>query len=954
MRRSGGAARFEAASGRSVNPALAGSLILVAVLLLMAGSSGFWLDWQWFRELGRDDLLWKLLAYRWSLVVASAFLALLVLLISQKAALRGAGGPSAMRSLWPGVMVEVDPRIFRSFTWTAIVLALLLGAGMGSRWNEWLLFLNGGSFGNSDPLFRQDIGFFMFRLPFLKTLLGFAFQLVLMAGLLAAVTFWLSGCIDVAGERIDPRVHTHLSLIGAAALLLEAGKLYLDRYDLLLSQGHVLFGAGYADVHARIPALNFLAILCAITAVAFLINARVRRPAVPLASLAILLVASVGAGQLYPSLVQQLNVNPDEQTRERPFIERHIAATRMAYGLDRVEREAHPLGRPLAAADLKSETDTLRNIRLWDYRVIASTFQQIQALRDYYDVWQVDVDRYTIDGRTRQVMLSPRQLIADQVGENQRWINRRLQYTHGYGYVMAAAGQADGSGRPEWITSDLPLKGPAELMPAQPQVYFGSRPQPAVIAPSRTAELDYLAGNQAVASHYQAPSGVPIGGMLKKLLLSFALGDWNILLTDQLQPQSRLLFRRDISRRTALLAPFLLYDSDPYLVIQKDRIYWIQDAYTVSDRFPYSAPTGYSDTAMLRAGSGRLERTRLGSLNYARNSVKVVTDAYSGDVAFYRMDMEDPVCAAYARAFPGLFKNGADMPAALREHIRYPENLFMLQAGKMMRYHVDEPDIFYQQSDLWQIPTERLSESEGGVSQQMEAYYVILRMPGKEKPEFRLILPFRTRAGTTMAAWLSGGCDGDDYGKLKLFEFPTDKQVDAPEQVDQAISADPEVSTQTTLLSQRGSEVLYGHLLVLPVGQSILYVKPFYVQGAASGSGAAIPLLKRVILAEKRHGDLKVVIKPALAEALAALVGTDGRAVEETETFEAVASRGAPPGMTDRSRARLAQQAMERAERALGAGRWAEYGRAMAEVKRLIEELSQGADPPEGAEKSGQ
>jgi uncharacterized membrane protein (UPF0182 family) len=926
-------------------------LVLLVVGFLFGPSlAGGFVDWLWFGEVGHRQVFWKLLTTRLMLGLgfglALTALTYLNLLIARRAAPRTlprAGVPEWQRTV--GFLAR------EGLTLLLLIGSLVIGALGGlvaaGRWDEWLRFRHPQSFGITDPLFKLDVGFYVFQYPFLQFLAGWLFTTLLLVAVATALVYYLDGAVSVLYGRaqVSEAVRVHLSVLLGLALLAKAWGYWLDRFGLLLNPGNVVFGAGYTDVHARLPALNILVAVAMIAAVGFFLNVRLRALWLPVLALALMVVASLTVGEMYPSLVQRFVVTPDEQGKERPYIQHHLDATRQAYGLDRIQPTEYTLGRPIAGGDFSAERATLDNIRLWDYRVLGQTFQRVQGLRSYYDVSDVDIDRYMVGGRYRQVMLAPRELVSGQL-EQRRWVNETLQYTHGYGLVMSPVNEADASGRPEWLAKDLPLETAPGIQVTRPQIYYGMQDLPPVIAPSRTAEFDYSTGNASQSSSYTGPGGIPIGSVPMRSLFSVFLGDWNIFITDQVKGDSRILIRRRVQDRIAALAPFLKYDHDPYLVLLGGKMVWIQDAYTTSGSYPYSGPVSLGAVKMLTPGVSGMEESEGGNFNYARNSVKATVDAYTGEVTFFTADEADPLLRAYRQVFPGLFRGAGEMPAGLREHLRYPEGLFSLQALRMTRFHVTQPDVFFNRSDEWEVPVERLEEEDGKASAPMEPYYVVMRLPGEEKEEFVLMLPFRTHAGTTMTAWLAARCDPANYGQMRLYRFPTNSQVDAPEQVESAILANRNVSSETMLLGKQGSRVRYGNLLVLPVGKSLLYVKPFYVVGTqtgAQGQDVGIPQLEYVILAEKRGPGFKVAMKPTLREALAELVGTEVPGEQAAPQNTAPAPR--PSGAAAPGAAQLAAEAdsaFEAADRALKAGDWSEYGRQIQRARAAIRRLRQG------------
>lgn len=925
-------------------------LVLVgAVVLLWPLFSRIYVDWLWFGEVGQRRVYWTIFNSRLMLGlvfgVSLTALTYVNLLIARKLAPRRTarmGVPDWQRR------VEVVARQGLALLLLAgsAAIGVMGGAVASGKWDTWLRFRHGEPLGVLDPAFKQDVGFYLFQYPFLHFGAEWMFGVLLLVAAATAAVYYMDGALqfDQGQVEVSPGARAHLSVLLGLAFLVRAWEFRLERFALVLKPSGVLFGAGYSDMHARVPALDILTVVCVIAAVGFLLNVRLRALWLPVAAVALMVVTGFTVGTLYPAMIQRFQVAPNEQARERPYIQRHLDGTRRAYGLEAILPAEYNPGRPLGRADLTAERQTLDNIRLWDYRWLAQTYHGLQRLRDYYHVSEVDIDRYVVDGKYRQVMLAPREFVTERLDQQQRrWVNETLQFTHGYGLVMSAVNEADPSGAPVWLIQNLPLETAPGLEVTRPQLYYGAQDQPPIIAPSDTAEFDHPVGADSASSRYSGSGGIPLRSSWLRMLFGAALGSANIIISNQVQPDSRILLRRQIQQRVEAVAPFLAFDADPYLTIQDGKLVWVLDAYTLAETYPYSEPTRLAETRLRKAGTAD-DGTAAGSFNYLRNSVKATVDGYTGEVTLYAMDDAEPVLKAYRRAFPGLFRSADSMSPSLRAHLRYPEDLFRLQARKLGRFHVTSPDVFYSRSDLWEIPGERIEGAEGSGTVTMEPYYVITRLPGQAQEEFSLIIPFRTRSGTTMAAWLAARCDPQNYGELRLYRFPTSSRIDAPEQVDNAIFSDPEISRETTLLGQRGSAVRFGNMLVLPVGQSILYVKPFYVEGAEQGESGGIPLLKQVILAEKRGRELKVVMRPTLTAALSALTG---EAVEsEPPPPRERPAAGAPPRPAGAGVAALAAEAeaaFNAAESAQRSGNWAEYGRQLDRARAAIKRLREGA-----------
>lgn len=913
-------------------------MLLVGLLLFGGSLLGYYVDWLWFGEVGARSVFWGLLQARLTLGLVCGALLAAVTYANVALARRLSPLPTLRRGA-PEWQLALAGFARSGLAALVVIGSLFIGALGGlvasASWEDWIRFRNAQPFGSADPLFHRDIGFYVFQYPFLAFAAGWLFGSLLLVSVVTGLVYFLSGAAGTAGRpqpSLPAAARVHLSLLLGVTFLALAWNEWLGRFGLVFHQGPLIYGAGYTDTHARLAALNLLTGIAVVAALGFFLNTRVRALWLPVFCILLMVVAGVTVGGVYPGLVQRFVVVPDQQAKERPYIQHHMNATRQAYGLGQVDRRPYKLGSPLNASMVQAERPTLDNIRLWDYRVLSQTYQSLQRLRDYYNVAEVDIDRYTVGGRYRQVMLAARELDRGGLsGQQRNWVNETLAFSHGYGLLMSAVAEADPSGRPAWLISDLPLQTAPGLEVKQPQIYYGQHDSPPVIAPSRTAEVDYPEGGETLTSQYAGKGGIPLANGLVRLLLGLYVGDWNVVISDQVRPDSRLLLRRKIRDRLQAVAPFLTLDQDPYLVLSEGRLVWLQDAYTTASTYPYSEPT--------RIGAEDTEDYQ--TFNYIRNSVKATVDAYTGEVRLYAVDESEPVLKCYRAAFPGLFRPASEMPQDLRRHLRYPEDLFNIQAAKWTRFHVDSPDVFYNRTDVWEIPQERLGQ--GREDSRMQAYYVIMRLPGEEQEEFALILPFKTQNGTTMPGWLVARCDGASYGQLRLYRFPTNSQVDSPDQVDATIQADPVISPQVSLLNQQGSTVRYGNLLVLPVGSSILYVKPLYLEAS---SRRGIPELKQVILAEKRGTGVSVVMRPTFAEALSALIGA--RIPEATGGKPSPGAPSAPTPGGGQSVAALAQEAetaFEAAEQAQRAGNWAEYGRQLERARAAIKRLRSAAGP---------
>lgn len=728
---------------------------------------------------------------------------------------------------------EVDVQALRRIVAVLLIagtlfLAVIFGSVAGGAWETILSWLNGVEFGKTDAAFDRDISFYMFDLPAYQLIQGWLLGLVIVSTLASAAVYALSLSLQGFELNVTRGMRIHISVLIGLVLLLVAASTYLSIFELVLSNGGIVFGATYTDINARLPVRYILIALALFAGLATIANAFLSRDGyrLPLFAFGLWAITGVVGGVVYPNFVQSFQVDPNEREREELFISRNIEATRFAYGLDEIIQTDFPAEQSVTIEAIEANPQTLDNIRLLDPRPLRDTFNQVQAIRQFYKFTDVDVDRYVLEGQLRQVMLSAREL--DISGAQQRnWTQERLQLTHGFGAVVAPVNEVLEEGLPDFITQDIPpVSAELPLTVDGSRIYFGEITDQYVIVNSNEPEFDYPLGDGNAETSYAPDRGIELSSFARKLALSWELGDTNILISSQINSDSKLLIHRNIQERIDKVAPFLVLDRDPYMVILDGNIQWIQSAYTTSERFPYSQPRG--------------------QVNYIRDSVKIVMDAVTGDLTFYQIDSSDPVVATWATIFPDLFTDGDEMPVAIREHLRYPLDMFSLQSSLYLQYHITDSDVFFIGEDFWNIPTERFGQQE----QPVEPYYVLMTLPteqaeAREHLEFALIMPFTPRNRQNTVAWLAGRSDGDEYGTLRAYRFPTDDLVFGPAQIEARIDQNPGISQQITLWDQAGSEVIRGNLLMIPIGQSFLFVEPIYLQADTS----RLPELVRVVVA---------------------------------------------------------------------------------------------------------
>jgi len=886
------------------------ALVVLAVVLQLVP---LYTDWLWFQEVGYPQVFLTTLSLRGSLFGAVALAVALFLWVNLTVAARTAA-PDVLWELedqlgLPGRVV-IEPLIRRFLPIVLLLIAIVSGLRGSAHWETVLGYLNGPPFGSKDPVFGFDLGFFVFVLPFWRLVHAWAMALVAGTVVLTLAVYVLqrSFVLTTRGPRLAGGARTHLLLLGAALLALKAVGFWLDRYEIVLSARGIVFGASYTDIHATLPMLGELAVLAALTAVAC--AAQIMRPGLRLlagAGAALLVVWVVGLG-MYPAFLQRLRVAPNELAAERPYIEANIRMTRAAYGLDRIQEKEFPADETLDAPALARNEVTLKNIRLWDYRPLLRTFAQLQEIRTYYKFQDVDNDRYVVNGEYRQLMLSPRELSHQHLQGGRNWINEHLTYTHGYGVVVGPVNRITPEGLPEFFVKDIPPRS-SDGFPrvTRPEIYYAEMSNDYALVRTRSQELDYPAGDQNVYTRYQGDGGIPIGALGRRVLFAARFGEPKIVLSDDLTAESRILIYRTISERIRLVAPFFRFDRDPYMVVTDDgRLVWMLDGYTTTERYPYSDPV---------RGIG----------NYIRNSVKVTVDAYHGSVRFYIADASDPIVRAYAAAFPGLLQPLDTMPTDLRRHIRYPEDFFAIQARKYAVYHMETPQVFYNKEDLWAVPRRTID----GRDREMEPYFTIMRLPGEAKEEFILLTLFNPSRRDNMIAWLAARSDPPNYGRLIVYNFPKQKNVYGPRLVDARIDQDPVISQQLSLWNQRGSTVIRGSLLAIPIEQSLIYVQPLYL----AAEQGALPELRRVIVA---YGN-QIAMEPTLEQSLSRVFAGRVAPTVAAASTPAGAAPGPPTaGGADRAAAHRAWEAWTRSQEALRRGDWAAYG---AEQKRLEDAL---------------
>jgi uncharacterized protein len=803
-------------------------LALVVLLVLLGIGDGIYTNYLWFQSLGLQSVyVTRITAQIYTFLAFGAmFLVFLTANVVVARKLRKTPAVTPVEHAAP----QIPEPIVRILWGLGIAVQVLIMASAATGfWEALLKYNNATSFGVADAMLSRDVSFYVFQWPVYQDLQGWAFWGLLLTLVNVAVAYGLT--TDFRRVRTSRAAGVHLSIIGAGLLALIAWNYQLDIPGLLFSHRGVTAGASYTDVHAQYGAFQVLTFITAVAAILLLANTLVRTLWLVAGSVGLWLAALIVAGGIIPAFVQQFQVKPNELNFERPYIQNNIQATRQAFNLDKVDVQDFNVQDQVTQAQVATDQATIKNIRVQDYRALQTTYNQIQSFRQYYDFPSIEVDRYNIDNQYQQVMLGARELDQSRLPSNaQTWVNLHLQYTHGYGVAMSPVAGVSSEGLPTLIEQNIPPQGPLNI--TRPEIYYGEQTGNWVLTNTTQQEFDYPKGDENVFATYQGNGGVKLDSFIKRLALAWHFGDLNILITQYLTPDSKILFNRTIQTRVQTIAPFLAYDHDPYVVVEGGKLYWIQDAYTTTSKYPYSQP--------------------LGGYNYIRNSIKVVVDAYNGTTTFYVADPSDPIIQTYEKVYPALFRPLSDMPAELRAHVRYPEDMFLAQMEMYSTYHMTDSQTFYNREDVWALPQVRSTVAAGAAGQPqqpqqaIEPYYVLMRLPGATDSEFLLLLPFTPSTKQNMISWLVARSDGQDYGKLLTYRLPKDKLVYGPGQIQSRIDQDPTISSQLTLWNQQGSHILRGNLLVIPVGESFLYVEPLYLQAQSS----PLPELKRVIVAD--------------------------------------------------------------------------------------------------------
>ena len=890
---------------------LKGIILFIVVIALLAVSLQVIMlitDWFWFQEVGYQNIFYITILTKLKMAALFGIVFFAIFFTNLFLAVRFSSRVFVIKDddtiqVSPG---GVNNKTLQILIAAASVIFAFFAASSGTfQWENFLLFTNASSFGISDPVFHKDIGFYIFQLPFLKHVYGWLFFILMFTMAATGVIYFIRRAFSFIPPRtwrISPQARMHLAVLTAILFFWGTFGAWLELNEILFAKRGVVFGPGYTEVTTQVWVLKSLmvvTILCGLSIIYYTFRPDWR---VPAAAVSVFFLIIIFGRSVYPALIQKFKVIPNEIVLEMPYLEQNIKYTRMAYQLEEIEDLEFPVDENLTSEDLRKNDLTVKNIRLWDYAPLLKTYGQLQEMRTYYKFISVDNDRYTIKGEYRQVMLSPREL-SYQALPAKTWVNEHLTYTHGYGVVLGPVNRISSEGLPEFFIKDIPPVFTTNIRITRPEIYYGETSNEYVFVRAKRQEFDYPVGDKNVYTSYEGKGGVPLS-FWRKLLFAARFGSFTILLSDDITSDSRVMYYRKVTERISRIIPFIELDRDPYMVISPEgRLIWIVDGYTVTDRFPYSEPT-----------------SKMG--NYIRNSLKATVDAYDGTVKLYMSDMKDPIMQTYARIFPGVFNTMEEMPAELRSHVRYPRGMLAIQARMYGAYHMQDPQVFYNKEDLWAIPGKNTRGSE----QEMDPYYTIMKLPGDKKEEFILLVSFTPSRKDNMSAWMAIRCDAPNYGKITVYKFPKQKLVYGPSQIEARIDQDTEISKQLSLWNQRGSQVIRGSLLAIPMEKSIIYIEPLYL-AAEKGQ---LPELKRVIVA---YGN-SIAMEENLETSLQRIFG--GKPMREKEQPTVAKTAGPVRERTDRELVLEALSHYRKAQEYLKSSNWSGYGEELKKMDELL------------------
>lgn len=897
------------------------AVLVFIVMPLVGWLARVWTDYLWYVDLGQQSVWITRIVSQLAIGALFFVLAFAMLYGNMRLARRFApnavpvglpeGTPVQLSEVINRMRSAMGPTIDRLILFGSLFFAFVTASGMSQQWETFRLWLGRVPFGMTDPQFGKDIGFYVFSLSAFESVLAWATDILVLTFILTVIVHVVDGAIQPWARLrgFAPHVKGHLSVLAALFVLTRAFGYWISIYNLNFSPRGQVLGASYTDVHAQIPAYWVLIGISIVTAGLLMLNVRYRGWRLPAIALGVWVIASILLGAVIPGIVQRFIVAPNEASKEQPYIERNIKMTREGFGLADVKGLPFEAAEDLTAKDIVDNKTTIGNVRLWDPQIVQQSYKQLQTIRPYYDFPDVDVDRYVVNGRKRQMLVSVREmnssLLADQA---QTWVNRHIVYTHGFGLVMSPSSDFDTRGLPQFVIGDIPPKvassaasGSPDLVVDEPRIYFGEDTTDYVVVDTKRDEFDYPKGEKNATYRYKGDKGAFVGSLPQRIAWAIRLGSSQVLFSGYVTPESRILMRRDLTTRLNELAPWLKFEDDPYAVLIDGRVVWVVDAYTLSNRFPYSQP--------LDSGT-----------NYLRNSVKVTVDAFTGETTFYAFDENDPILKAWRGVFPTLITSADKIPDGIRAHFRYPQGMFSAQAEVYRTYHMTDPNVFYNKEDQWELPGER----QGRV---MEPFFVLLQLPGASQEHFYMMQPYTPRNRDNMIGWMAASSDPENYGERTVYQFPKERVIFGPEQISARINQDSAISPQLSLWNQRGSSVLFGNMQVIPINDSIVYIQPLFLQAEQT----AIPELTRVIVA---YSD-KVEMERTLEAALLKVFGQEVPA-ETTGTPSPGGSGGSGVKTDAATAARLYREAVE----AQKAGDWATYGAKIGELGRVLERLA--------------
>ncbi len=907
------------------NGGLAKILVILVVLGGVSSLSSYYIDWLWFKSLQFESVFTTTLLSKMALVAGMFVVTFLFFWFNLQLTKRNIR-PEADRADQTEEgrkIIYLNPEITnwtqflkgKNTKWVFVGISLLgafmVSSSLGDQWIVVQQFIHRVSFGINDPVFNRDLGYYFFNLSFYEFIYSTLMFVLVLTVIIVGMIYLANATTELflLEWKQFTFAKSHLAVLVAAIFALKAWGYKLATYDVLFSPHGIVYGATYTDIYARLLANRVLLIVALLVAVMIVVNIFVKRFTWILYSIGVWIVIAVLLGGIYPTVIQKLVVQPNEFNKEKPYIESAIKFTRQAYELDEVENKEFKIENNLTMKDIKNNSATIDNVRLWDWEPLKSTYKSLQELRPYYVFNDVDIDRYIVDGRYRQVMLSAREIEQNNLPDQAKtWVGQRLMYTHGYGVVMSPVTEIAQEGLPKFFIKDIPPQFSTDIKITRPEIYFGEKTNTYIMVNTVQKEFDYPMGAENVYTQYQGNNGIEIKSWPRRLLLSWVLKDYKMILSSDISNSSQVLLNRNLVARIKKVAPYLSYDGDPYIVVNTDgKLYWMLDAYTTSNKYPYSQPFD-------PAGN-----------NYIRNAVKVVCDAYTGEMSFYVSDASDPIIQTYQKIFPSLYKPLADMPVGLKSHIRYPVDLFSIQAEIYRNYHMSDPEVFFIKEDNWVVPLELV----GGKEKQIEPYYIVTRLPGEKEAEYILMLPYTPNGRPNMIAWMCARMDGEGYGKKLVYRFPKQETVYGPMQIESRINQDTEISRQLTLWDQKGSSAVRGNLLVIPINNSILYIEPLYLQSQNS----QMPELKRIIAA---YGN-RVVMEENLDKALVAIFGGEQQPPTVSPTTPSASAGTQASTVPELSK--LARQYYDQANERLKAGDWAGYGDNINKLNDTIKKL---------------